>query len=351
MTDDVKQPAEITDDLAIDDRENGAGEAGDFSFMPGQRLKKARELRGLTPEQVAKELHLSLLFITAMEADDYKKLPEPAFVRGYMRRYAQLVKLSADDIAAKFDQYYAADTETPEVDARPRNPLQILGDIARPRLRMKRVLSLASIGLMLMLVLGVFLFGWLGSLFSDRHSEPVVLDQAVSAPLLVSGATPAADVVLSSSTTSPELVLPVPQAVQQPVLPSAVQTAQAGAQTATQVTAPAISSGMNILPVPTGPAVLPAPVAASVQMPAAAAPTADTVVITLTTDSWVNVRDAQRVLVSELKRGGQTLQLKGNAPFSVNIGSAPGATLSLNGRPVDLKPYTQGAVASFTLKR
>lgn len=340
MTDDIKQAAEITDDLAADDRESGSGEAGDFSFMPGQRLKKARELRGLTPEQVAKELHLSLLFITAMEADDYKKLPEPAFVRGYMRRYAQLVKLSADDVAAKFDQYYAADTETPEVDARPRNPLQILGDIARPRLRMKRVLSLASIGLMLMLVLGVFLFGWLGSLFSDRHSEPVVLDQAVSAPLLVSSASPAADAALSSSTTPPESALS-----------SAVQAAQAGAQTTTQVTTPAISSGMNILPVPTGPAVLPSPVAVSAQMPAAAAPTADTVVITLTTDSWVSVRDAQRVLVSELKRGGQILQLKGNAPFSVNIGSAPGTTLSLNGRPVDLKPYTQGAVASFTLKR
>ena len=82
--------------------ESARDEADYLSFMPGQRLKKAREVRGLTVDQVAKELHLSQRFVTAMEADAYKDLPEPAFVRGYMRRYAQLVKLSPDDIAGKF---------------------------------------------------------------------------------------------------------------------------------------------------------------------------------------------------------------------------------------------------------
>lgn len=311
----------MTDDISSigDTREEGASEADYLSFKPGQRLKKARELRGLSVEQVAKELHLSLRFVTAMEADDYKQLPEPAFVRGYMRRFAQLVKLSADDIAGKFDQCYAADGETPEPDSRPRNPIQLLGDIARPRLRIGRLLSLASVGLIVMLVLGSLFWNGVGSHRTEAPHEP-------AAPV----ATTAADAALPVATTA---VAAVP---------------------ATQAPAPVASTEMNVLPSPTGPAVLPAPVAPVTLPSPASSPlpaVADTLVITLVAESWVSVRDARQMLVSELKRGGQTLTLKGEAPFTISFGNAPAVTLSLNGKPVDLKPYTQGAVASFTLKR
>ncbi|MDI1300765.1 MAG: DUF4115 domain-containing protein [bacterium] len=309
----------MTDDISNtrDTKEEGASEADYLSFKPGQRLKKARELRGLSVEQVAKELHLSLRFVTAMEADDYKQLPEPAFVRGYMRRYAQLVKLSADDIAGKFDQCYAADGETPEPDSRPRNPIQLLGDIARPRLRVGRLLSLASVGLIVMLVLGFLFWNGIGSRRQEVAHEPAV-------PV----ATVAVDAPLPVTTTTVAAVPAVP--------------------------ASAPSAEMNVLPSPAGPAMLPAPVASVA--PPSVAPSAlpaasDTLVITLVAESWVSVRDARQMLVSELKRGGQTLTLKGEAPFTVSFGNAPAVTLSLNGKPVDLKPYTQGAVASFTLKR
>lgn len=315
MTDDISKTQDLSSDNAGDNREGGASEADYLSFMPGQRLKKARELRGLTVEQVATELHLSPRFVTAMEADDYKQLPEPAFVRGYMRRYAQLVKLSPDDIAAKFDQCYAADVETPEPDARPRNPIQILGDIARPRLRIRRLLSWASFGLSAVLVLG-FLF-WNGT--GSRHTEMAVTE-------------PVAPV--------PAQVLDAPVAVPVPAVTTEVVSAPASG--------PATSPAMTILPSPTGPAELPAPVAATPAQPAAAP---DTLVIVLAAESWVSVRDSKQLLVSELKRGAQTLTLKGTAPFSVNLGNAPAATLTLNGKAVDLKPYTQGVVASFTLKR
>lgn len=304
MTDDISNTSGIQGERA--------NETDYLSFRPGQRLKKARELRGLTPEQVAGELHLSPRFVMAIEADDYKQLPEPAFVRGYMRLYAQLVKLSADDIAGKFDQCYAADAETPEPDARPRNPIQILGDIARPRLRIGRLLSLASVGLTVMLLLGFLFWNGFGSHRMEGSREPAapVPAMAVNAPLPVT-------------------------------TPVAVTAA---------VPAAAASAGMTILPSPTEPAVLPAPVAA-VPAPPALPAAPDTLLITLVAESWVSVRDARQLLVSGLKRGGQTLTLKGEAPFTVSVGNAPAVTLSMNGKPVDLQPYTRGAVASFTLKR
>lgn len=299
--------------------ENGRDEADYLSFRPGQRLKKARELRGMTVEQVGQELNLTPRYVQAMESDSYKDLPEPAFVRGYMRRYAQLVKLSPDDIAAKFDQCYAEDKETPAPDVRPHNPIQVLGSIARrPRLPARRVLAWSAVLLIVVLVVGVF---WSG--IASRLSLPA------AGPV--------------ETTAQPVIVAPVPGAAA-PAIP---------AEQAVPAPAPA-APGLNVLPAPSGPAVLPTPGAAAPATTTPASPAAaatDTLTITLNAESWVSVRDARQQQLANALTAPQTLTLKGEAPFSVNIGNAAAATLSINGRTIDLKPYTRGAVASLTVTR
>ena len=69
---------------------------------PGAMLRTARIQRNLKVEQVAKELHLDTRIVTAMENDDQATLPEPIFVQGYLRSYARLVGLSADDIMSSY---------------------------------------------------------------------------------------------------------------------------------------------------------------------------------------------------------------------------------------------------------
>lgn len=290
-------------------------EAGDYlSFKPGQRLKKARELRGLSLDQVVAELRLSRRIIEGMEADDYPSLPEPAFVRGYMRRYAQLVKLSPDDIAARFDESYSADTATPEPDVRPRNPIQILGDLARPRLRVGRLLSWASLAVIALLFVGFF---WARQDSSIPAASEEKAEPAVSATVPV--------------TVAPAL----------PVTPDAVATVAVD----------------EVLPSPSGPSELPLPVgvgAPPVAAPVAVTPAAgqDVLGLVVTADSWVSVRDAKgRVLMSAVARAGESLSLAGVAPFAVNVGNAPGIALSLNGKAVDLKPHTRGVVATLTVAR
>lgn len=289
-------------------------EAGDYlSFKPGQRLKKARELRGLSLDQVVAELRLSRRIIEGMEADDYPSLPEPAFVRGYMRRYAQLVKLSPDDIAARFDESYSADTATPEPDVRPRNPIQILGDLARPRLRVGRLLSWASLAVIALLFVGFFWARQDSSISSsEEKAEPAV---SAAVPVTVAPALPVTSDVVATATIS------------------------------------------EVLPSPSGPSELPLPVglgAPPVAVPATVIPAAgpDVLGLVVAADSWVSVRDAKgRVLMSAVARTGETLTLAGVAPFAVNVGNAPGIALSLNGKAVDLKPHTRGVVATLTVSR
>lgn len=286
-------------------------EAGDYlSFKPGQRLKKARELRGLSQDQVVAELRLSRRIIEGMEADDYPSLPEPAFVRGYMRRYAQLVKLSPDDIAARFDESYSADTATPEPDVRPRNPIQILGDLARPRLRVGHLLSWASLAVVALLFVGFF---WARQDSSISSSLEEKAEPAVSATVPVTVA---------------------------PALPATSDTV-------------ATLGVDEVLPSPSGPSELPLPVGVGAPPVAAPLPAGQDVLgVVVTADSWVSVRDAKgRVLMSAVARAGESLSLAGVAPFAVNVGNAPGIALSLNGKAVDLKPHTRGVVATLTVAR
>lgn len=294
-------------------------DSGDYlSFKPGQRLKKARELRGLSVDQVISDLRLTRRIVEGIEADDYSSLPEPAFVRGYMRRYAQLVKLSPDDIAARFDESYAVDTATPEPDARPRNPIQILGDLARPRLRPGRLLSWASLVVIVALFAGFF---WA----RQEASTPAPVLDNVEVPVVATA--PVTTAAVTTVTVSPG-------------------TPDAAAAVAT-----------DVLPSPSGPAVLPPPVGTGVQpviapvLPAPATGT-DALKIVLTADSWLRVSDASgRVLVSALRKGGETVNLSGAAPFAVNVGNAPGVTMSINGKAVDLTPHTRGAVATLSVTR
>jgi len=297
----------VSDDINVD----GVRDEADYlAFRPGQRLRKAREVRGLTVDEVAKELHLSVRFVNLMEADSYKELPEPAFVRGYMRRYAQLLKLSADDIAGRFDQCYAADTETPEPDARPYNPVQLLGIITKPRLRLRRVLSWASFALIA--ALGA------GFLWSGINSRQAVVPAEAVSPVSV----PAESVVAAA-----------------PAAPLALPAASAVG-----------GSGMSLLPSPaTASSVAALAPVAPVSASAAAGP--DTLELVLTAPSWISVQDASRQSLLSAVRPAGSITLKGEAPFSVNVGDASVVTMVFNGKAVDLKPHTRGAVATLTLKR
>ena len=69
---------------------------------PGDRLRAAREKRGLTVEQAADELRLDLWMVEALEADDYGAFGAPVFAKGHLRKYAGLVGIDPDDIMVSY---------------------------------------------------------------------------------------------------------------------------------------------------------------------------------------------------------------------------------------------------------
>ncbi|MBZ2170024.1 RodZ domain-containing protein [Marinobacter sp. F4216] len=70
----------------------------------GQTLKRAREQRGLTETDVANAQHLRTGVIQAIEAGEYSKVDSEIFLKGYVRAYARMVGLNADEIIAGLDE-------------------------------------------------------------------------------------------------------------------------------------------------------------------------------------------------------------------------------------------------------
>ncbi|MBC7878794.1 MAG: DUF4115 domain-containing protein [Anaerolineales bacterium] len=82
----------------------------------GQRLKKEREARFLSLERASEATRIRIVFLQALEADDYSVMPSAAQGRGFLRNYAEYLQLNIDEMIAEFQ----------------RNALSPLGEISGP---------------------------------------------------------------------------------------------------------------------------------------------------------------------------------------------------------------------------
>jgi cytoskeleton protein RodZ len=68
-------------------------------------------------------------------------------------------------------------------------------------------------------------------------------------------------------------------------------------------------------------------------------------------ESWVEVRDAEgKVLFQRLNAAGSDAQVTARPPLEVVVGNAPEVQMTWDGKPFDLAPHTEVAVARFTLE-
>ncbi|MDF1795743.1 MAG: helix-turn-helix domain-containing protein [Coxiellaceae bacterium] len=70
----------------------------------GITLRKAREQKGLEQSDVAKELRLSVQTVIDIESHDFRQTHALTYVKGYLRGYARMVDLPADEVLGEFQQ-------------------------------------------------------------------------------------------------------------------------------------------------------------------------------------------------------------------------------------------------------
>lgn len=85
----------------------------------GEKLREAREARGLTLREVADNTRISVRHLEAIEADDYRPLPGGVFNKGFIKAFARYVGVDENEALSDYMRQVnqqgtaAADDETP----------------------------------------------------------------------------------------------------------------------------------------------------------------------------------------------------------------------------------------------
>lgn len=287
---------------------------------PGAQLKQARIDLQLSREDVAGKLHLSTRQIEALEENDYRSLPGPTYVRGYLKSYALLLGISPYTILDVHARMTA-------------KPVQQDFSIIAPQ---KEITSRHhqvrfTTWLLVVIVIGLAVAWWAG-----RDVRP---------PSVLSPPAPGGESPEGTAKNEPESASPKPEVAtaERPVEPPAAPHAATPPPVAPPAAKPAV-------PPPTA-----TPPVAGVAPPAPAVPALPPgphakLVVNTDQDTWMDVRDARQVkLLYETVPAGRTVTLEGVAPISVFLGNAGGARLEYNGKAVDVAPYKRGMFARFTL--
>lgn len=264
-----------------------------LSFRPGARLRKAREEHGLSLEQVAETLKILPRILLELEADNYKNLPEPVFIRGYLRRYAALMALPVEDVIARFDEYYQADRGAPKQPAKPQEYIPLPRFTERPdRLKPK--------------------------LKADAKSR-IVVNKAKILPV-VGGVVLVIIILTAWQMQAPQKLKAFWQQ-----------------QTAAMNQATASAARENTITLPNTVTTM---------------PSMDTLDLRFTGDTLVVIRDAGgKELANATKKAGENIVVTGESPFSIEFSNAAAVQFRFNDKAIDLKPYTVNGAVNFRLSR
>lgn len=90
----------------------------------GQILKETRENKEISLEEVEKNTKIRIELLLALEKDDYKSLPPPTFVQGFIKNYGKFLHLNTEKLLAVFRRDFEAKKHPPHVLESFSNPIE-----------------------------------------------------------------------------------------------------------------------------------------------------------------------------------------------------------------------------------
>jgi cytoskeletal protein RodZ len=79
----------------------------------GRYLRRERELRQISLEEIAQTTRIPLRMLQSIEEDQHDLLPGEVFTRGFLKSYAKSVGLCADDILARYGERRSPEEAAP----------------------------------------------------------------------------------------------------------------------------------------------------------------------------------------------------------------------------------------------
>lgn len=121
---------------------------------PGEYLKRERELREVSLEDISSEIRVSVKLLKALEADDYQSLPHTAFVKGFIKAYCKYLGLDGNEALLRYELYLQEVAEFEEPTKKPKSM-----DVEERSYPVRKFLTLSLVAIGVIIIAGVYYFG------------------------------------------------------------------------------------------------------------------------------------------------------------------------------------------------
>lgn len=330
----------------------------------GTILREARESLGFSVADVAAQIKFAPRQIEALEADNFKSLPEAAFVRGFVRSYAKILHLDMESLLTMLP--HAKETTAELIPASVDMPFP--GENTSQR---QTLILLGATLMLAVIVVGFAVWHFTTpvrqstlakietpvSLPAEKQviAEPPVQKHVAAAPPSIpveskrqSTATVAQSSVRAAKTKAVATAGTAAIVAQSSVQATKTKAVAAAAQSSATVAQSSVRAARTKAVQPESPTQM----TGSENTDDAATPTT-LLRLVFDADSWAEIKDKDgKILSSRAHEPGSEMRVHGHPPLSLVIGHAASVHLFKNGEPVDLTPYTNvsSEVARLTLE-
>jgi cytoskeleton protein RodZ len=268
--------------------------------LAGERLAVARREQQIAVGEIAKELHLDEYKVVALEKNEFDVIGAPVFAKGHLRKYAQLVGVSENDVMADYYLLARSAGAPPAL---------------KPRRRVRQEISPTPWVVAVAVIIVVAAAYWWFASSDDTFVNPDSVD-AVTEPLANrSGAVaPPAVRLTDSAEGSSTAAGDEPDAVAQVAIENTVDLESVA------TTNNSVAPGQLHLQ------------------------------LVYSGDCWTEITDAKgKRLFFDLGSAGRSVELTGESPFNVLFGNAANVRLLVDGEPFAITVTDNRGTARMTI--
>jgi cytoskeleton protein RodZ len=263
----------------------------------GDRLRREREMRGITLDEIAESTKISRRHLESLEKEDFDELPGGVFNRGFVRSYARYLGIDEDQAVAD----YAAAAAEPQAETEDKFPL----DVPEPGPELNPRRSTLPLILALVALVAVLAIFW-----ARTRSRSGENQESASASM-------------PSASRSPSSPSPLNVPAQ---TPASTPEATAAAPTPSTTDTPAASNSSSPAPANAEPLATPS----TPQTPERSF----SLMIVAKEGAWVNVTVDGKTVLSRTLNVGERQSFRAGKKIVFTTGNAGGVDVSFNGKTV-----------------
>jgi cytoskeleton protein RodZ len=139
-----------------------------MSLTLGEKLRQAREARGISISEVAEQTRISALYLEAIENNDYRTLPGGIFNKGFVKSFAKFVGVDEQEALQDYSQMLAEQGAESGDDPKTYRPEVLTDDRSRSSMLPTLIFAVIILGLLTWGILALVRY------YQDSQQNPTV---------------------------------------------------------------------------------------------------------------------------------------------------------------------------------